>query len=113
MIKVSLDMSGVAKKIDNICTNREVGLFLATTCARYMDQYLPFRSGTLAKQVVTNIPFQVTYETDYAKRVYKAEGITIHTENGHPNATDHWDQAMLVSHENQIAKEVTRFIERL
>ena len=112
-MRVKVDLSGVQKKLDSIANNREVGLFLATTCARYMDQYVPFRTGTLSKQVVTTIPHQVTYETDYAKRVYEAKGITIHTENGHPNATDHWDQAMLVSHENQIAKEVTRFIERL
>lgn len=112
MIKVTTDMSGVAKKIDKICTNREVGIFLATTCARYMDQYLPFRTGNLSKHDRID-EFQVTYETDYAKKVYEADGITIHTENGHPNATDHWDKAMLVSHENQIAKEVTKFIEKL
>lgn len=112
-MRVKVDLSGVQKKLDSIANNREVGLVLADACARYMDQYLPFRTGTLAKQVIINIPFQVTYETDYAKRVYRADGITIHTENGHPNATDHWDQAMIASHENQIAKEVTRFIERL
>ena len=112
-MRVKVDLSGVQKKLDSIANNREVGLFLATTCARYMDQYVPFRKGNLKDHAMTNIPFQVTYETDYAKRVYKAEGITIHTENGHPNATDHWDQAMIVSHEKQIAKEVTRFIERL
>ena len=113
MIKVRTDLAGVQKKLEKIAENKEVGLFIASTCARYMDQYVPYRTGNLKDHARTVVPFKVEYETDYAKKVYYGEGgITIHTDL-HPNATTYWDKAMFASHENQIAKEVTNFIDRL
>lgn len=111
-MKIELRLGGVPKKIRKIAQNEKVGLFLATTCARYMDEFVPMRTGALKDSARTNIPFQVTYETPYARRIYYGEGITIHGDQ-HPNATSHWDKAMEESHKNQIAVEVTNFVKRL
>jgi len=110
-VKITLRLGGVSKKINKIAHNEKVGIFLATTCARYMDQYVPYRKGALAGSVKTNVPFEVSYNTPYARRIYYGEGITIHGDQ-HPNATKEWDKN-LKAHENQIASEVTNYIKRL
>ena len=112
MIKVSVDLKGVLKKVDKICNNRKVGMFLNATCARYWNEFVPERKGALKKSVRLNIPFKVVYDRDYAEKVYKGENITIHKDKN-PNATKEWDKVAMQSHENQIAKETTDYIKRL
>lgn len=111
-MKVKVDLSGVANKIGKIATDNRVGLFMAMTCARYMNIYVPERTGNLKAHARINIPFQVVYETDYAKKVFEGNGITIHTDKN-PNATSRWDIATENTYKNQIAQEMTKYIERL
>ena len=110
-MKITLQLGGVPKKINKIAHNEKVGIFLATTCARYMDQYVPYRKGALAGSVKTDVPFEVSYNTPYARRIFYGEGITIHGDE-HPDATKKWHEN-LEPHKKQIASETTNYIKRL
>lgn len=109
-MRVKMDLSGVAPKIKRIAANRKVGLFLATTCERYMNPYVPMDTGMLAQNTVVE-PFRVYYNQDYAKKVYNGTNRNFSKEK-HPLATAKWDEAMISAKRNQIAKEVTEYINR-
>ncbi len=110
-MKVKADLSGVARKIKNIASNRTVGMALSSACARYLDQYVPYLTGNLANDHTRVLPYEIWYETDYAKIVYEAKNITIH-KTGHINARPHWDEG-IKPHIKKIASEVTGTIKRL
>lgn len=106
------NMSGVAAKINKICTNRKLGLFLANTAAAGMDQYVPLRTGQLKGSVVTK-PFKVTYTAPYA--IYPFIGVVKGRKmkfriDQHPKARARWDRAYAEAYGKSLGREGTQFI---
>lgn len=108
------DMSGVKAKINKICTNTQLGQFLASTAAEGMDQYVPFDTGALSWSAsVDSSGWAVSYNVPYAAYVYYGYGMKFNTEH-HPNATSEWDRAYAATSGQQLADAGTQFIrERL
>lgn len=97
--------------VQRLVHNDKIGLFMAETCARYMDKFIPMDSGNLAQDYTTN-PFKVTYEVPYAHRIYEGQGFNFRKDK-HPLATARWDKAMWSAYKGDIAKELTDYIKRL
>lgn len=88
VIKVKVDMSGVASKIRKICTNKQLGQELASRGKDYMNaHYVPKRSGELRDSVIVK-PFKITWTAPYARRHYYGYGDSNRTTEG---TTSHWD----------------------
>lgn len=101
------------KPVDNIVhklINDRTQLFVAETCAKYMDKFVPMDSGTLAQSYTTE-PKKVIYNAPYATHVYYGDWMRFQKEK-HPLATARWDSAMKSAYGPQIAQEVTEFIRR-
>ena len=99
------------KRIQNKFHSDKIGIFLASTCARYMDEYVPMDTGMLAQNFVVT-PFQVEYTQPYAHYQFNGTHFNF-SRDKHPLATAHWDEATSKAHGNQIAKEVTEYLRRL
>lgn len=106
-----VNMSGVAAKIRKICSNKQLGQFLASEAERGMDKYVPYRTGALSDYTVTT-PFHVRYAVPYAKYPYNGRNMTISKER-HPNATSKWDRAYAIADGEQLGKAGTEFLKRL
>lgn len=109
--KITVNMGGIGKKLDSICKNRELGIFLATEAHKGMDKYVPKRTGALALSASIK-PFHVIYNAPYAKYVYNGEGKKFITEKN-PLATAKWDDAYAKANIGKLSKEATRFIKKL
>lgn len=110
-VTVKVDLSGVVPKIKAITNNRKVGLFCASTWERHMNKYVPMDTGMLAQN--TNIePYEVHYNQTYASKVYEGTGLNF-SEEKHPLATAYWDRACASADGEKIAREVSRYLERL
>lgn len=78
-------------------------LFLSNECFRRMEKYVPWKTGNLATTVTVR-PGSVTYEQEYASIQYeknKGKGIR----------GKFWDKKMMNAEEEQLAKDVDKFIE--
>lgn len=93
MAKVKTDMSGVSAKLDRIKNNRQLGLFVSAEAERLMFKFVPFRTGDLAASANISEPWQVSYSTPYAKKVYEGNGIKFR-KDFHPLAMSHWDKGI-------------------
>lgn len=107
-VKVTCHLENVPVKIKNICNNRSVGLFVATTWERYMNPYVPMDTGILS-QNTTIEPFKITYEQMYATHCFYGEGFNFRKEK-HPLATARWDKATESAKGNVIAKEISEYL---
>jgi hypothetical protein len=110
MLKVTTDMDGVAKKVNKICKNDEVGYFMATEFKRLMSPYTPRVRGTLEDTAQIE-PFKITYVQPYAKYIYYGDGFNFSTDK-HPNATSRWDVVTKNSKGKQFANSISRFIKK-
>lgn len=108
MVKLSFNkpISAISRRF----INDRTGLFMAETCARYMDKFIPMDTGALA-QNYTPEPFKVTYNVPYAQYIFNGDRMNFQKEK-HPQATAHWDKATQSAYSTQIAKEVSEFIKR-
>lgn len=106
-IKVTVDLSGVPKKINAICENRSLGQDMATAGLKYMnDHYVPYLDGGLRGSGVAT-PFKITWDTPYARRHYNGFG------DGHrntPNTRSKWDKPKDVK--DFIAKSAQDWLRR-
>lgn len=80
-------------------------LFLANTCFRRMQKYVPFDTGALSTTVTVR-PGSVTYEQPYAKKNYvsnKGKGIR----------GKYWDKKMIAAEKELIVKEVEDYAKKV
>lgn len=85
--------------------NGNTKLFLANTCFRRMQKYVPFETGTLST-TATIKPGKVTYEMPYAHKQYtsnKGKGIR----------GKYWDRKMVSAEKELIIKEVEEYAKKL
>lgn len=78
-------------------------LYFANLCKKYMDRYVPMRSGVL-KNTAKTVKEGVLYNTPYAHRQYS------HDEYHHTDGrTAHWDAKMVDIHKNDIIKAMADY----
>lgn len=116
------------------CEDDRVGLFLATTWAKYFAKYTPMQTGTLRDSFSVE-PFKVTYNAPYAHYQWTgelwvssttgsswAEAGEIKVPTGqpleyskeqNPLATDHWHIPAEQAFKKTVANQVTKFIRGL
>lgn len=80
-------------------------LFLANTCFRRMQKYVPFETGALSTTVTVK-PGSVTYEQPYAHKQYT-------TNKGKGIRGKYWDKKMVANEKGQVAKEVENYAKKL
>lgn len=102
--------------------NGRVQKYFTNECAKAMDRYVPFDTGTLAETAVQNgEPTQnvksdtITYETPYAKYVYygitkNGEEMNYHKDK-HKDAGKYWDKRMWSAKGKDIVKSVQKYID--
>jgi hypothetical protein len=121
---VNIKPTSVIKTRLGIQKGGRVHSFLTDTCAKAMDKYVPFDTGTLAETVVlkngdinrTNVTVDtITYSQEYAKIVYygirNGKQIVFHTDK-HSLATAYWDKVMWTAKGQDIIKQVQDYINR-
>lgn len=102
-----LNANKIAKKFGE---NRALGIFVAETCARYMNPYVPMQSGMLSQNYTTK-PWQVEYTQPYARKQFYAGWE--HSKEQHPLAVSHWDVPVQNAKIGQIAKEIESYMKRM
>lgn len=85
--------------------NGNTQLFLANTCFRRMQKYVPFETGALSTTVTVK-PGSVTYEQPYAHKQYT-------TNKGKGIRGKYWDRKMVANEKGQVAKEVENYAKKL
>lgn len=98
----TVNMDGVAAKIDRICTNETLGIFAANTAADSMEPFVPRREGALSTGLSIE-PFKVRYISPYARYQYYGEFENYTT----PGTGSHWDERVPV---RDIAKPIEGYI---
>lgn len=109
-MKATLEFEGVHRKLDAIPKNDGLGLFLATEAMRGMSPYVPMRNGFLDASA-TATPFEVSYSTPYARRMYYGDGMKFSHER-HALATAHWADAYSAAHVGELAQAATDYLKR-
>lgn len=85
--------------------NGDTQLFLANTCFRRMQKYVPFDSGTLSTHATVR-PGSVTYEELYAHKQYT-------TNKGKGIRGKYWDKKMVSAEKELIVKEVEAYAKKM
>lgn len=80
-------------------------LFLANTCFRRMQKYVPFDTGALSTTTTVK-PGSVTYEQPYAHRQYT-------TNKGKGIRGRYWDKKMVANEKDEVAKEVENYAKKM
>lgn len=119
-IKIDLDTHALKKlgeDIQRLSEDETAGNQLAILARNLMDEYVPFDTGRLASTVKIE-PWKLTYSREGLLRNYKGvtgSGTIInYTKEHHPNATHHWDDAMLTNKGEQFREQSAQILmERL
>ena len=85
--------------------NGDTQLFLANTCSRRMQKYVPFDTGALSTTVTVK-PGSVTYEQPYAHKQYT-------TNKGKGIRGKYWDKKMVSVEKGLIVKEVEAYAKKM
>lgn len=80
-------------------------LFLANTCFRRMQKYVPFDTGALSTTATVKAG-SITYEQPYAHKQY-----TTHKGNGIRGRK--WDEKMKANEKELVAKEVEAYARKM
>lgn len=80
-------------------------LFLADTCFRRMQKYVPFETGALST-TATIKPGSVTYEQPYAHKQYT-------TNKGKGIRGKYWDRKMVNNEKKLVAQEVEAYAKKM
>ena len=87
-----------------------VKVYANTRLHAYCSPYVPMDTGML-DQTVDITKDYVHYKSPYAHRVYEGKGMNF-SQDKHPLATSHWDQAMKVAKGQQLADDITAYIKQ-
>ena len=106
-IKYTLEDFDKNKIIDKygMQENGNTQLFLANTCFRRMQKYVPWDTGTLASHATVR-PGSVTYEEQYAHKQYT-------TNKGKGIRGKYWDKRMVSAEKELIVKEVEAYAKKM
>lgn len=85
--------------------NGDTQLFLANTCFRRMQKYVPFDTGALSTTATVK-PGSVIYELPYAHKQYT-------TNKGKGIRGKYWDKRMVSTEKELIVKEVETYAKKM
>lgn len=129
--------TSVIKMQIGIQPNGPAQRYFQNTCYRYMDKYVPYRTGALRREVDLSNPKKIIYEVPYAHYMY--EGIKYVMDNGksayysptygfwsdkgkkkHSSGETlniriggpHWDKRMWTAEGQDVVKKVQAFIDK-
>ena len=137
---VNINLDGVANKIKDISSDRELGNYLALTWSKLFPKYVPMETGSLGSNV-TITPFRVTYNEPYSRFIWRGikyidpiyhcggfytpgygwwsrPGVTKiptnvplnYSKEFNPNATSHWEVPAYNEFKNTVANLITDYI---
>ena len=106
-LKYSLKDFDEGKIIDKYGMQKDgdAQLFLANTCFRRMQKYVPFLTGALSTTATVK-PGKVIYEQPYARKQF-------YTNKGKGRRGKRWDLAVKNNEKDIIAKEVENYAKKL
>ena len=116
---VYMKKTSVIKAHLGIEPNGKVNKFLVNTCAKHMDKYVPFDTGTLSKYKIEGN--KIIYDQEYAEYQYygmRADGThRINEANRnrteHPLASSYWDKKMATAEMPDVIREVQNYITKI
>lgn len=85
-VRVDLNESQILQKVQN----DRFGLFVSNEWKRLIDPYTPRDTGTM-QDTAKVMPWNITYDTEYARYVYYGKGMNFKQNN--PYSTYEWDKA--------------------
>lgn len=111
-VKVKIEGLNPQQTMNRILNHR-VQVFTAETIQRYMNQFVPMRTGALSQTftIRQSEPYGIEYTQPYARRMYYGDGFRFNKEQ-HPQAQSRWAEPVNANYKPVIAKEVTAFIKR-
>lgn len=120
---VEIKPANIIKARLGIQPNGRIQKFFTNTCAKHMDKYVPFRTGTLAETVVINgnptsnvKDKTINYEQPYARYVYygisKNGKPLVYNKSMHAYAGKYWDKRMWSAEKDKILNEVQNELNR-
>lgn len=133
MARITVKLNPAQGITSRILNRRDVGMFVATTWAKYFNKYVPKQSGILGSNITIE-PYAVTYESPYSHYQWEGElyvspitgsswaqagetkvptGIPLvqsHEQN--PLATAHWEQPAYDAFAGSVARQVTEYLRR-
>ena len=92
--------------------NGRVQKFIANTCYKHMDKYVPMDNGDL-RTIVTIRPDSITYEVPYASYQYygmREDGSHVVSNYTTPGTGPYWDERMKSAELSTIIDEVQNYI---
>lgn len=106
-VKYTLKDFNTGKIIDKfgMQKNGSAELFLANTCFRRMQKYVPFDTGALSTTVTVK-PGSVTYDMPYGKKQY-------YTNKGKGIRGKYWDRKMVSAEGDKVAQEVEAYVKKM
>ena len=122
MSEVERKPTSVIKARLGIQKNGPAHAFFTSECAKAMDKFTPFDTGTLAETVIlngqptANVTINtITYDVPYAKYVYypirNGKRITYNTDI-HSLAGPYWDKRMWSAKGKEIVKNVQNYVNK-
>lgn len=91
----------------------KIQAFTAETIARYMNPYVPMRTGMLSQNYTIKMtePYGIEYQQPYAQKCYYGDHFRFRKEF-HPKAQSRWANPINENYKPAIAKEVTDAIKK-
>ena len=113
-MEVKVKIEGLdPKKTANRILNHRAQIFAAETIQRYMNQFVPWRTGALSQTftIKQSEPYGIEYTQPYAHRMYYGDNFSFDKEQ-HLQAQSRWANPVNANYKPVIAKEVTAYIKR-
>lgn len=112
-MEINVRVEGLdGKKTSERILNHKAKMFTASTIARYMNPYVPMRTGALSQTYeISDTNYSITYTQPYAHRMYYGDGFNFNKEQ-HPQAQSRWAEPVKANYKPVIAHEVTTYIKR-
>ena len=110
---LKMQPTGVIKARLGIENGGKAHAFFTDVCAKAMDKYVPFDTGTLAETVSVETSI-ITYVQPYARYVYygiskNGNPLNYHTDK-HSLATSYWDRHMWTAEGADIVRQVQKYV---
>ena len=95
------------KQMKELFVNDKSKKYFALTCKKYMDRFVPFRTGVL-KNTAKVSKEGVYYNTPYARIQYFNEKFR-HTEG----RTARWAETMVAKHRNDVLHDLADYVKNM
>lgn len=106
-MKISItvtDNSKIGQRLEKVLADKALGMYAATEAAKHMRPYVPELNSILVN-ATTFKPFEVTYNTPYARYQYEGRNIRHRTKAG---SMSRWDRGANVK--PALAKSLENYI---